>query len=73
MVILRFRTDSDAKDLLKKLKRMHKFTKELMECVEDKYEDEEDDDEEDYRYDDDHMEHMRSRMGSYRSRYRRSM
>lgn len=73
MMILRFRTDSDASELLKKLKKMHKFTKELMECVEEKY-DEDYDDDEDYRYDDtERMEHMRSRGGSVRGRYRRSI
>ena len=69
MVILRFRTDSDAKDLLKKLKKMHKFTKELIECVEEKYDDEEEDDEEDYRYEDEEM--APRHRGSYRGRYRR--
>ena len=69
MVILRFRTDSDAKDLLKKLKKMHKFTKELIECVEEKYDEEEDDDE-DYRYEDEEEMTPRHR-GSYRGRYRR--
>lgn len=73
MVILRFRNDSDAKDLLQKLKKMHKFTKELMDCVEDKY-DEEYDEEEDYRYDDedDRLGRMK-KSAAYRSRYRRSM
>ena len=71
MVLVRFRSTSDAKDTLKKLKKMHKFTKELIECFEEKIED---DDDEDYRYDDDdydHHEMMENRRG--RSRYRRSM
>jgi len=72
MVILRFRTSSEAKDLLKKVKKMHKFSKELVECLEDKIE-EEDDDDEDYRYEEEErMEHS-SRTPSYRGRYRRSM
>jgi hypothetical protein len=74
MVVVRFRSESDAKDTIKKLKKMHKFTKELIECFEDKYEDDEEDDDEDYRYDDDmHREMMRERRAAYRSRYRRGM
>lgn len=76
MVIFRFRKESEAKDLLKKLKKMHRFTKELVECVEDKIEEDEEDDDEDekYRYDEDeHMDRMNHRgAGSYR-RYRRGM
>lgn len=80
MIILRFRTDSDAKELLMKLKRMHKFTKEMIECVEEKHEDELEDedfeDEESYRDDDDEQMRrgrMRRRSAAYRGRYRRSM
>ena len=75
MMIVKFRSESDAKDTLKKLKKMHKFTKELIECLEDKLEDDYD---EDYR-DDDEYEHHRDMMEthhtpSYRgARYRRSM
>lgn len=78
MVLVRFRSSSDAKETLKKLKKMHKFTKELIECFEDKIED--DDEDEDYRYDEDEydrhemMENRRGGGGNYRSgRYRRSM
>lgn len=77
MVLVRFRSSSEAKDTLKKLKKMHKFTKELIECFEEKIED--DDDDEDYRYDDeeyDRHEMMENHRGggNYRSgRYRRSM
>ena len=60
MVILRMRGTSDSKEVLRKLKRMHNFTKELIERVED-------DDEEDYR-----MERGRM-MERGRGRYRRSM
>lgn len=55
MVIVRFRSQSEAKDMLKKVKKMYKFSKELMECLEDKYEnemyedDEDDDVESEYR------------------------
>lgn len=68
MVVIKFRGVSNSKEVLRKLKRMHNFTKELMECVEDDdmgY-DEEDDDE-DYRYSE------RGRMMDRgRGRYRRS-
>jgi hypothetical protein len=80
MVIVRFRSHSEAKDMLKKVKQMYKFSKELMECLEDKYEsemyeDDEDDVDSEYRNggqayggrrEDDNM-NMR------RVRYRRSM
>ena len=55
MVIVRFRSHSEAKDVLKKVKKMYKFSKELMECLENKYEnemyedDEDDDVESEYR------------------------
>ena len=72
MVVVRFRGESEAKDTLKKLKKMKLFVKEMIECFEDKLED---DDEEDYRYDDEDYEHMNERGGSSyrRGRYRRSM
>lgn len=67
MVIFRMRGTSDSKEVLRKLKRMHNFTKELIECVEDDEIDFEDDDEE-YRYSE------RGRMMERgRGRYRRSM
>ena len=77
MVIVRLRSVSDAKDTLKKLKKMHKFTKELIECFEEKIED--DDEDEDYRYNDEEYERHetlenRHGGGNYRSgRYRRGM
>lgn len=76
MVMVKFRSTSEAKDLLKKMKKMHKYTKEIIECFEDKMNDDEEyDDDEDYRYDDDdeRMERMRKRSEEYRGRYRRSM
>ena len=73
MMVIKFRSTSEAKDMLKKAKKMYKFSKEFVDCLEDKIEDEYDDEEE-YRYeDDDRMERMSNRSDSYRSRYRRSM
>ena len=67
MMIVKFR-DSESKDTLKKLKKMHKFTKELIECFEDKMHEEEDDDyDEDFREDED----WREGDPRMRSRYRR--
>lgn len=71
-MVVKFRSGSDAQDTIKKLKKMHKFTKELIECFEDKME-EDDEYDEDYR-DDDEDERMNERRGSYRrGRYRRGM
>ena len=75
MVILRFRSESEAKDMLKKVKKMYKFAKELKECLEDKVEDDLD---EDYRYeeedDDERHEMMENRRGGGMGRrYRRGM
>ena len=78
MVVVKLRGESEMKDTLKKLKKMHKFTKELIECFEDKLED----DDEDYRYDDEDeyeyevKKHHRSGSGGMTGRtrrYRRSM
>ena len=50
MVIVRLRNKEEHKDLLKKVKKMKKFTEELEDCLEDAmYED----DDEEYRYRDD--------------------
>lgn len=68
MVVIRSRNNSETKELMRKLKRMHKFVKELMECVETEYEDDEFDDDEDYR----ENETMSERRGMIR-RYRRGM
>lgn len=74
MMIVKFRSDSHAKDTIKKLKKMHKFTKELIECFEDKMEDDDDDDfEEDYREVDDYSEYEPERVHKRRGRYRRGM
>lgn len=48
MIVLRFRNSSEVEGLLKKAKKMYKFTKELVECLEDKYEDGYEDDDEEY-------------------------
>ena len=76
MMVVRFRSESEGKDTLKKLKKMKAFVKELIECFEDKMDDEYDDDE-DYREDDeyyDDMEHSHKHPSHYRrGRYRRGM
>ena len=72
MIILRMRNESEHEELLRKLKKMHKFTKDLLEKVEECCEMEEDDYEEDY-CEDEPRDKMMYR-GSYRrGRYRRSM
>lgn len=81
MVIVRFRSHSEAKDMLKKVKKMYKFSKELMECLEDKYEnemyedDEDDDIESEYRNGGQAYGGRREDgdMNMRRVRYRRSM
>lgn len=40
MVIIRFRSSEDHEDLLKKVKKMKKFTQELEDCLEEATEDE---------------------------------
>lgn len=80
MVIVRFRSHSEAKDMLKKVKQMYKFSKELMECLEDKYEsemyeDEDDDVESEYRNGGQAYggRHEDEGMSMRRVRYRRGM
>lgn len=69
MVVIRSRNNSETKEFMRKLKKMHKFTKELIDCVESEYEDDEfDDDDEDYH----ENETMSERRGVIR-RYRRRM
>ena len=75
MVILRLRTSSEKKELLKKIKKMYKFTKELKECIEDELEDDEEEDYDDLDYRHEEMDRMSP---SYRgrgsgSRYRSGM
>ena len=69
MIVIRSRNNSETKEFIRKLKKMHKFTKELIDCVETEYEDDEfDDDDEDYH----ENETMSERRGVIR-RYRRRM
>ena len=69
MFVIRSRNNSETKEFMRKLKKMHKFTKELIDCVESEYEDDEfDDDDEDYN----ENETMSERRGVIR-RYRRRM
>lgn len=68
MVVIRFRSEAEAKEMLKKVNKMYAFSKYVKECLEDKMED----DDEDYRDDEDEMMENRRGGGSYR-RYRRSM
>lgn len=73
MIILRMRNEEEHDELLRKLKKMHKFTKDLLEKVEECCEMEEDDDE-DYREDTRNDRMMYRGGGSYRrARYRRGM
>ena len=64
MIVVKFKSSSEAKDLLKKVKKMTKYSEELedvlTECIED-------DDDDDYREDDEEM--TTSHRG--RRRYRR--
>ena len=74
MIILRMRNESEHEEMLRKLRKMHRFTKDLLEKVEDCCE-MEDDYDEDYREDDEHEKMMRRGSGTMyrRGRYRRSM
>jgi len=69
MKIIRFRSNSEHEDILKKVKKMKKFASDLEECLEDMIEE---DDDFDYReeYDDDDYE---SKMKTPKSRLRRMM
>lgn len=68
MVVIRSRNNSETKEFIRKLKKMHKFTKELIDCIETEYEDDEFDDDDDYH----ENETMSERRGTIR-RYRRGM
>lgn len=68
MVILRMRGSSEAKDLLKKVKKMSKYAEELEDILEECMEDaEREDDDDDYRED----EEMTSSHRRGRRRYRK--
>lgn len=77
MIVVRFRSSEEHSDLLKKVKRMKKFTEELEEMLAECYEDSEDTDFRDakmYRkeYEDDDTMYKSGRYG-YHPSYRRSM
>ena len=67
MVILRMRSSSEAKDLLKKVKKMSKYSEELEDILEECMEDEDED--ADFREEDDYEPSASHRRG--RRRYRR--
>lgn len=67
MVVVKFRSESEMKDTLRKLKKMQKFTDELVECFEDGME------EEKYREEDDDLDDEENTRKYRRTRYRRSM
>lgn len=76
MVVVRLRSTMEHKEMLHKLKKMAKFTKELVKCFEDKADEDYEDDDEDYRYDDEYEEdrvHERRGGSGGSRRYRRSM
>lgn len=71
MIVVRLRNGSEYDEMMRKVKKMHKFTKDLMEKLEDCCEEYDDDDEADYR---EEREEMMNRGGSYRGgSYRRRM
>ena len=55
MIVVRLRSNSEYDEMMRKVKKMHKFTKELMEKLEDCCEEYEDDDDADYREERDGM------------------
>lgn len=63
MVILRMRSSSEAKDLLKKVKKMSKYAEELEDTLEECMEE---DDDADYREDDEEPMTSRHRSRRYR-------
>jgi hypothetical protein len=76
MIVVRLRSNSEYDEMMRKVKKMHKFTKELMEKLEDCCEEYEDDDDADYREEREDMMMNRGgsyRGGSYRRRMRRGM
>ncbi len=67
MKIIRFRSNSEHEDILKKVKKMKKFASDLEECLEDMMEE---DDDFDYREDEEEYE---EKMRTPKSRLRRMM
>lgn len=70
MILVRFRSGEDHKDILKKVKKMKMFAEELEECLEDVMEE----DDEDYRYRSNYRredeDYMNERRGGGRYSYR---
>lgn len=66
MTILKFRSSEEHEDLLKKVRRMKKFTEELEECLEEAYEDEPEYRGGSYRKHDDEDYEMKNSRYSYR-------
>lgn len=66
MVILRMRSASKAKDLLKKVKKMSKYSEELEDILAECIEDEDEDDDEDFREDDEEPISSHHRRRRYR-------
>ena len=61
MMVVRFRNNEEHEDLLKKIKRMRKFTEELEECLEEAYEE----GEVNYRHEDEYEDEPHYRGGRY--------
>lgn len=66
MMVLRFRDSEMHEDILRKLKKMRKYTEELEKCLEEKIEEPE------YREDDDYDEDSPKGRYGYRGGYRTS-
>lgn len=78
MIVVRFRTKEDKKEMLHKVKKMYKFAKELKECLEDKmededYDDEDEDDDIEYRHSEEYDEPRYRGGRQMRYRGRRNM
>jgi hypothetical protein len=67
MMVIKFRSSDDHKDLLHKVKKMKEFTEELEDCLEDAMEDDFDYRGGSYRkeYDEDDMRHYEKMNGRY--------
>lgn len=55
MIVVKFKSSSEAKDLLKKVKKMTKYSEELEDILTECIEGDDDDDDDDYREDDKEM------------------
>ena len=65
MIMVRFRSNEEHKDLLKKVKKMKQFTEELEDCLEEAMEDEDYGFRGNYRKEYDEEEGMHTRGGRY--------